>query len=57
MFVEDRDDDGAVEVLVAGRPQDPEPLQSSPQLGAVLSVLLRQPVAERVVGVTELEGL
>ena len=44
-------------MLVARRPKDPEALQSSPHLGALLPVLLRQPVAERAVGVTELEGI
>lgn len=53
VLVHDRDDDTAVEVLVAALAQNPERLQPLAQLGAPAR---RQPVGERAVREAELEA-
>src|SRR5216117_3783252 len=54
-FVEDRDHERAIEVLVPARAQEPQPLEPSPELGACLPIAGWQPIAERAVGEAELE--
>ena len=50
-LVEDRDDGQAVEMLMARGAQHAQGLQAAPGHGALLALLVRQPVAERTVGV------
>ncbi len=53
--VEDREYDGAVEVLVAALTQDAEPLQAPAQLRAFLAVPVRQRQPELAIGEAQLE--
>ena len=55
--VEDRHDDGPVEVLVASVAEDPELLKTTANMFSFPTVLVREPVAERAVCEPDLEAL
>ena len=56
MLVQDRNYQRAVEVLVATRAIDSDPLQAAAQLGAGDAILLRQSQAQRAVGKAQAKG-
>ncbi len=56
-FIADRDDERAVEVLVAAGAQHAEPLELASECRALLRVVAGQPVGKRSISVAELEAL